>query len=543
MDKNEKNRCIYFNKFNISNSLFISLHHIFKNEFENILGMGLPFALRPPQIEIYELKQLAFICGNNKISEASCNILRIISTLIVMVAIYFQRIIILMTQMQIFDKGKCVRKIINEVQKDWVVATVSKYNSGLFNDSSYYRTRTAGMKIFHCKMAVMIKRYLNLFAFIFFLVSSKAQIRSLHGKEISRAGMDQFLKQQMDSLGIPGMSIAIINNGRIAYHRALGTVSVVSRQPVNDNSIFEAASLSKPLFAYFLMKMVDKGLLRLDTPLYKYMPYTDIEHDGRYKLITARLVLSHQTGFPNWRYFNKADSSLHVKDGDLYIKFTPGSQFSYSGEGYLYLAKVIAFLEHRTLQTLEPLFQQEVDRPLGMEQAWYTGNRFISKHKVSGHENGKVFGHPEGGLWGHDESSNGYAWPTVFPGWDSSWFNPAASLHTEAVSYAHFLISLMHGKGLSKKSLQDMLTPQVMLPKDNILYKLYQDPAWGLGIGIIGTPWGMRYDHAGSNGNFESHAVFYKDRKYGYVFFVNCNKGDDFYKRLNELLGTTTTEK
>jgi CubicO group peptidase (beta-lactamase class C family) len=401
----------------------------------------------------------------------------------------------------------------------------------------------AGMKIFHCKIGIMIKRYLNLFAFIFFLVSSNAQIKSLNGGEISRAGMDQFLKQQMDSLGIPGMSIAIINNGRIVYHRALGIVSVVSGQRVDDHSIFEAASLSKPLFAYFVMKMVDKGLLSLDTPLYKYMPYTDIENDERYKLITARLVLSHQTGFPNWRYFNKADSSLHVKDGDLYIKFTPGSQFSYSGEGYLYLAKVVAFLEHRSLQTLDPLFQQEVARPLGMEHAWYTGNGFISRHEVSGHEDGKVFGHAEGRLWGQDESSNGYAWPSVFPGWDSSWFNPAASLHTEAMSYAHFLIGLMQGKGLSKKSLEEMLRPQSILPRDNILYKLYQDPAWGLGLGIIETPLGTRYDHAGSNGNFESHAVFYKDRKYGYVFFVNCNKGDDFYRRLNEFLGTTTTER
>jgi CubicO group peptidase (beta-lactamase class C family) len=384
----------------------------------------------------------------------------------------------------------------------------------------------------------MILRCVYLAAFVFFVLSGKAQLKTLNGMDISPATVDRFLQQQMDSLGIPGLSIAIINDGKIVYHRALGRVSVDSRQPVDDSSIFEAASLSKPLFAYFVMKMVDKSLLSLDTPLYKYMPYTDIERDERYKLITARLVLSHQTGFPNWRYFNKADSSLHVKDGDLYIKFTPGSQFSYSGEGYLYLAKVIAFLEHRTLQTLEPLFQQEVDRPLGIEHAWYTGNGFITRHKVSGHENGKVFGHAEGGLWGHDERSNGYSWPTVFPGWDSSWFNPAAGLHTEAVSYAHFLIGLMLGKGLSKKSLEEMLTPQVMLPKDNILYKLYQDPAWGLGIAITPTPYGTRYDHAGSNGNFESHAVFYKNRKYGYVFFVNCNKGDDFYKRLGAFLTT-----
>jgi CubicO group peptidase (beta-lactamase class C family) len=384
----------------------------------------------------------------------------------------------------------------------------------------------------------MTRRCLYLATFIFFALSGKAQLKTLSGKDISRTTIDRFLKLQMDSLGIPGLSIAIINDGKIVYHRALGEASVDSRQPVDDSSIFEAASLSKPLFAYFVMKMVDKSLLSLDTPLYKYMPYTDIEHDERYKLITARLVLSHQTGFPNWRYFNKADSSLHVKDGDLYIKFTPGSQFSYSGEGFLYLAKVVAYLNHKTLQTLDPLFQQEVAVPLNMQHAWYTGNPYISRHKVSGHEDGKVFGHAEGGVWGHDERENGYSWPNTFPGWDSSYFNPAAGLHTEAVSYAHFLIGLMNGKGLSNKSFAEMLKPQVWLPADNVLYKMYQDTAWGLGIAIAETSFGTRYDHAGSNGNFESHALFYKDRKYGYVFFVNCNKGDDFYKRLGAFLTT-----
>lgn len=384
----------------------------------------------------------------------------------------------------------------------------------------------------------MLHKWMFFIACIVFTCTGYAQIKTLSGKTISPEAMDGFIKKLMDSLGIPGLSIAIINDGNIVYHRSLGVTSVVTYEPVNDGSIFEAASLSKPLFAYFVMKMVDKGLLNLDTPLYRYMPYADIENDDRYKLITARTVLTHQTGFPNWRYFNKADSGMHIKYGDLYIKFTPGTQFSYSGEGFVYLAKVVAYLNHKTLQTLDPLFQQEVARPLKMQHAWYTANPYIGKHKVSGHEDGKPFGHADGGAWGHDERKNGYSWPNTFPTWDSTWFNPAAGLHTEAVSFAHFLLGLMKGKGLSSKSLAEMLRPQVFLPKDNFFYSAYQDTAWGLGIGIAETPYGTRYDHAGSNGNFESHAVFYKDRNYGYVFLLNCNKGDDFFKRLGTFLVT-----
>src|ERR1700753_2884030 len=116
----------------------------------------------------------------------------------------------------------------------------------------------------------MKKRWFCFFAFVFFELNSSAQLKTLNGKDIARTEMENFLKQQMDSLGIPAISIAVINDGKIIYRRAIGKVSIESAKQVDDNSIFEAASLSKPVFAYFVMQMVDKGLLNLDTPLYKY---------------------------------------------------------------------------------------------------------------------------------------------------------------------------------------------------------------------------------------------------------------------------------
>jgi CubicO group peptidase (beta-lactamase class C family) len=356
------------------------------------------------------------------------------------------------------------------------------------------------------------------------MLQGSAQIKTVDGRKITEAEMDGFVKQQMDSLGMPGISIAVIVKGKIVYHRAEGVANIDTKVQVDDQSIFEAASMSKPLFAYFVMKQVDAGLLNLDTPLYKYMPYPDIEKDERYKLITARIVLTHQTGFPNWRYFDMADSSLHIKYGDLYLKFTPGAKFYYSGEGFLYLAKVIAFLRHRTLQTLDSLFEQDVALPLGMEYAWYTGNAFISKHKVSGHQDGKVHFY------------NGTTWPISFPNWDSSYFNPAASLHTEAVSYAHFLLGMMNGKGLSKTVGEEMLKPQIELPKDNTNVTDEGDHAWGLGIAIGETPYGRRYEHGGNNGNFQSGFAFFKQQKFGYVFLTNCDKGSIFNANLRKFL-------
>ena len=194
-----------------------------------------------------------------------------------------------------------------------------------------------------------IKPYLLLVFFVIALITACSvekeeieRIKTLSGNEITVADMDSYLKAQMDSMNIKGISIAIINDAKVVYHRSFGIANIYSLDTVNDQTIFEAASISKPIFAYFVMRMVEKGVLDLDTPLYQYLPYPAIEHDDCYMLITARMVLNHTTGFPNWR----SNNFFNQEDGKLFMDFTPGTKFSYSGEGYVYLAKVIACQEN-----------------------------------------------------------------------------------------------------------------------------------------------------------------------------------------------------
>lgn len=351
----------------------------------------------------------------------------------------------------------------------------------------------------------------------------QAQIISPAGKLISNAAMDAFLQKQMDSLQLPGLSIAFINKGKIVYHRALGIKDIKTKEPVDEQSIFEAASLSKPIFAYWVLKMADRGLLRLDTPLYKYLPYPDIAQDERYKLITARMVLSHQSGLPNWRFFT-ADSSLHVKQGDLYLNFKPGTSFNYSGEGFLYLGKVVAHLLNRSLQNIEPLFEREVAIPLHMPHSSYTANPYILKHKVRGHQAG------------HVDPANGLNWP-IIPSIsiDSNTFNPAASLHTNALDYAAFLIALMNDQGLSTNSIHEMFRQQLTVPLPEDFRKAGYS-TWGLGIAIAQSPVGTFYLHSGNNGNFQSSFLMDKTRQSGYVFFTNCDHGNTFNEKLMAFL-------
>lgn len=357
---------------------------------------------------------------------------------------------------------------------------------------------------------------------LFSLLSFKteAQLQTLSGHQISTEKLDQFIAKQMDSLGMPGLSFALINNGKIVYHRAFGVSNIETREKVNDQSIFEAASLSKTLFAYFVLRQVDQHKLNLDSPLYRYLPYPDIVKDERYKLITARMVLSHTTGFPNWRHFDKRDETLY-KYGELYLKFKPGTEFSYSGEGYYYLAEVIAKLNNKTIQTLDPLFQKEVSKPLKLQNAWFSGNKYITEHKVKGHANGKL---------------SHKAWPNSFPQQDSTWFDAAGGLHTEAKSFSRFLIALMNGKGLSKPMVDEMFQAQVQLDKKSPHYLYNGDTAWGLGIAIKPTNYGLIYEHGGNNGDAQSGFKINKANQNGYVFFSNCDQGRIFNNNIGALL-------
>jgi CubicO group peptidase (beta-lactamase class C family) len=334
-------------------------------------------------------------------------------------------------------------------------------------------------------------------------LSLQERIKTLSGKEITIAEIDEFIKAQMDSLGIPGMSIAIINDAEIVYHRALGVTNVDTKEKVTDETLFDAGSMSKTPFAYLVMIMVDKGILNLDQPLYTYLPYPDIAYDERYKLITARMVLCHTSGFPNWKIMNK--------DQKLDIKFTPGTQYLYSGEGFEYLANVVAHLNNIPKNELQALFEKEIAVPMGMQYAYFTWNDYVAAHQASGHFDNQV-------SWGWGLSAG------------KPDFGASYSLQTEAVSYSKFIIALMQEKGLNKNTYNEMLKPQVQIPSRA------DSASYCLGIEMKPSSFGNEYMHDGYNRNFSSAFIFNKEQKFGYVFFTNCNKGMEFEKRLNLFL-------
>lgn len=351
--------------------------------------------------------------------------------------------------------------------------------------------------------------------------SENNKIVSFDGEQISTTDVDNFITQQMDSLDIPGLSIAIINNGKVVYHNATGISSKTTKEKIDENSIFEAASLSKPVFAYYTMKMAEQWVIDLERPLYFYLSQPDMERDQRYKQVTAKMVLSHNTGFPNWRWFDDLPQDPNIERGDFFITRDPGSGFKYSGEAYQYLARVLTKLNFLDLNELANHFQQEVAIPIGMEHAYFVYDDFLHEHKVFGHENGKV---------------TNREWGSGLPEHNSKVFNSAGGLHTEALSYARFLIAIMEEKGLHKNSFNEMLSSHTTIPEDDTNYTEDGVTSWGLGFGIKPFESDTLYMHGGSNGDFQSNFAFSKDKKYGYVFFTNSDQGNKFGHRLERFL-------
>lgn len=328
--------------------------------------------------------------------------------------------------------------------------------------------------------------------------TTATDIKNLIGGTVSTETIDGFLASRMEALNVPGASVAIINDRQIVYHRTLGVANTNTGNPITNCSIFQGASITKPLFGYFVMTFVEDGALDLDRPLHEYLPYPDIAHDERYKAITARMALTHQSGFPNWR----SDS----EDKKLTIQFDPGTGFSYSGEAYQYLSLVLQEIARVDHAGLEALFQERVAKPLGMTHTEIIPSDALLLRRVYPHVDGK---------------------PVIVREENSYQdFGAAYGVHSEAADFSKWLIGLMNEKGLSKSSLETYFTRQnVPVPPDDNPLILSQD--YALGFVVYDTPLGTLYAHNGNNPGFSSLIALERNQGWGVVVFSNGNQTSD----------------
>ncbi len=358
------------------------------------------------------------------------------------------------------------------------------------------------------------------------------QIARLDGSTISSLEIDKTVKLLMESADIQGLCLAILNHKKTVFIKSYGYRNKPKNELLDTASIMYGASLSKAVFGYITMKVVQEKKLDLDKPLYQYLPrpiyeyeyFADLKTDDRWKLITARMCLSHTTGLPNVRWFNPVTSEQDTL-GVMKIYFTPGTKYAYSGEGF----KLLQLAEEEiTKKTLEELAVENVFKPIGMTRTGYIWhNSFGDDNVAVGHMN-------NGSIDSKRKRTVGVA---------------GGSLVTTIADYSRFVEHIMKKKGLKKKWFNEMITPQIDI------YSKTQFPpvtfettsennaihlAYGLGWGILQCTYGKAFFKEGNGDAWRNYNINFIHKGISIIVLINSENGESIFQALVETFTSDT---
>lgn len=300
-------------------------------------------------------------------------------------------------------------------------------------------------------------------------------------KEGIRIPDSKDLLLKMDKYGIPALGIGIIEEGEITFTKVSGELSKGKEAP--QNSLFQVASLTKPITEMTALRLVSKGLWNLDEPLYRYWTDPDVMGDESHKLLTTRHVITHQSGFVNWRW-------LHPT-GKLTFDFMPGTRTQYSGEGLEYLKKA---LEARFRLPLEKIVDKYLFEPIGMEDShfYWDGNISDSRFAIA-----------------HDKEGN--------PIETRKYYEASAAdlLMTTIQDYTKFGQSVLKKDGLTHEVWEDMISYQSDDKKFGLGWELFKDLPNGE-YALV---------HSGSDPGVRTIIVLLPKSRRGLVLLTNSDNG------------------
>lgn len=287
---------------------------------------------------------------------------------------------------------------------------------------------------------------------------------------------------------VESLSLALLRDGRLVFSHAVGQAR--AGVPATVATLYNIASLTKPLTAEVALQLAERGAISLDEPMAAAWRDPDLGQDARANQLTPALALSHRTGFPNWR------------QGALRFVRAPGTAFGYSGEGYEYLAR---FIEAKTSTRLDVWAERLVFQPLGLRHTSYTGQPWLADRVALPHD------------------GQGRALPADVR--DRP--NAADDVVSTPTDYARFIESLMQAGPSRWRPLQR----QVATDRRAELCKSMRPAECPSEVGF-GLGWesflieGRRYlMHTGSDAGTFTFAYFSPDSGAGAVFFMNSSHG------------------
>lgn len=347
----------------------------------------------------------------------------------------------------------------------------------------------------------------------------------IDGSKISVDSLDDKINYLMKQANVSGVAISIFNKNKPVYSKTFGYSNTLTKKLLKNNSVLVAASFSKMVFTYIVLQLVAEKVLDLDTPLVNYLNkplfayqfseknrgYKDLENDARYKIITARMCLTHTTGFPNWRWFEE--------DNKLKFLFEPGTRYRYSGEGLFLLQFVI---EQILGEDYETISQKRVLKPLQMNQSSQIWKEQFDSLLSFGHNSN-----------GDPYKPNKRTKP-----------NAAGSLITTLTDFTNFYAALINGKGLTKRFFKEMTNTQVRIRSkrqfgplsmvdgtDNDAIQL----GYGFGVGVLNSPYGKAFFKEGNDDGWQHYSICFTDKKIAIVIMTNSDNGDSIFKELLEV--------
>jgi len=317
---------------------------------------------------------------------------------------------------------------------------------------------------------------------------------------------------------VPGVALAVVRDSKDVYLKCLGVKCVDKNFPITKHTLFESASLTKPVFAYGVYILVREGRLELDRPLSEYLQKPTIKGDDeRLRKITARMVLSHTSGIPNkiTRRWVMTASEIGTSNAlePTKLEFDPGSSVRYSGEGYNYLQHIVEII---TGQRLNLFMKDTVLGPLAMKESFFIWD--------DTKEASVALPHDESG-----RAVNEWQWRSREP-------MAAGTLITTIVDYAKFLSAMLSNRKFNHSMpTQNLLTTEI----DKMLqpqFKPKEGFSWSLGWGLEEQQNETFFWQWGDNPGFKHFAVGSRSQKFSVVIFTNGQNGKNVYQEIIEVL-------
>lgn len=383
-------------------------------------------------------------------------------------------------------------------------------------------------------------KVLSVFLLIIFFgcATKKSQIHKLDDLFVNSSDLTRKIQSLIDTAAVAGLSVAIFNNNKVCYKRSFGYSNLDRKDTLTNKSVFYGASFSKAIFGYLVTLLVDEGIIDLDKPLQDYLDqplpefdfkkewksYTALQNDKRYEKITARMCLSHTTGFPNWRWMTKENDFF--REGKIRFLIDPGSRYSYSGEGIQLLQFVV---EQITNKGLEELAQEKIFQPLQMDMTSYIWRKRFENHYCNGHTN-------LGAIIPKDKEDEA---------------NAAGSIETTLEDYAKFIEHILKLSDRQSEITNLLFNPNVRIKsKTQFGFQAWQDTnendaialSYGLGWGLLMSPYGTGAFKEGHGEGFQHYSIIFPDKNTGIIILSNSDNAESIFKELlNITIGDTFT--